>query len=384
MTGPLAGKRILDLSGLAGAYGTMLLAALGAEVVLVEPPTGNGLRKLPPFVPGAGGPESSLWFMWLGQGKRSVVLDLATDDGTSGLRKLYSTADAVVETAAPGTFEALGLGYEEAHRKSPGLSWVSVTPFGQTGPRRNWKGSNLIAWAASGILYQTGFMDKPPATPGGPVQLACHVAALNAASAVLLALRGRRASGRGQYVDISLQEAALAIAPEAGVPLSLDDGVHRQRSGNRRQAQRPFGLYPAADGWVSLLAVQPGHWTATANWIAEVTGNDSLLDESFQNPAVRFQAGEYVDACMEEVTRPSSKLDLCVEGQRRGIPVTPVNTIADLRSDPHLAASGYFEETEHPVAGRFTRPGPPFRDNHGWWSLSRAPLLGEHTAELLS
>ena len=270
------------------------------------------------------------------------------------------------------------MGYETARATNPGLSWVSVTPFGQTGPHRDWKGSNLIAWAASGVLYQTGFADRPPGAPGGPTQLACHIAAMNAAAAVLLAFRGRAKSGRGQYVDISLQETTLAVAPEAGVPLSLDDRVHRQRSGNRRAANRPFGLYPCSDGWASIIAVQPNHWRAVARWVADTTGNAALLDPAFENPAVRFEASEFVDACVEEVSRASTKIELMRTAQARGIPVTPVNTVGDLRSDPHLAAAGFFETGEHPAIGQYTRPGPPFRDNHGWWSLGRAPLLGEH------
>ncbi|MBI2765605.1 MAG: CoA transferase [Chloroflexi bacterium] len=380
---PLSGLRVIDLAGLPGAYGAMLLAGLGADVIKVEPPAGDDLRHLAPFSRD-GGARESLWFAAFGQGKRSVVIDCAVAAGRDQLRRLLASADAVIESHPPGALDAMDLGYAATSLANPALLWAAVTPFGQSGPRRDWKGSNLIAWASSGVLYQTGFPDRPPVTPGGPVQLACHVASLNAAAGLLLALRARRVSGRGQLIDVSMQECCLAINPESGVPLSLDDGIHRRRSGNRRNATRPFGLYPAADGHVSLLIVQPAHWRLLAAWIHETTGDEAILEPAFEDLAFRFQAADIVDAATEALTVKFRKLHLFHEAQRRGIPLTPVNTVADIAADPHLAAAGFFETSEHPVLGTYMRPGPAFRTPPGWWSLGPAPLLGQHTGEVLA
>ena len=382
---PLQGVRVIDLAGLAGAYGTMLMAGLGADVVKVEPPEGDGLRRMPPLLDRVAAPENGLWWAYLGQGKRSVVIDRSSPADVAALASLIEKADVVVDTEAYGTWESLGVGPAHFVESNPGLVWVSITPFGRSGPRRDWKGSNLVAWAASGVLYTTGFPDRPPVVPGGPAQLACHVAAMNAVAGALLALRSRRLNqGKGQLVDISVQECALALAPETGVPLSLDDRVHRPRTGNRRDITRPFGLYPCNDGFVSFLVIQPGHWRALAQWIHEETGSDVFLDPAFEDLAVRREASEFVDEYVEQLCRPHNKLDLFREAQIRGIPCTPVNTIADITEDPHLQATGFFDQAEHPAIGPYRRPGAPFRDNHGWWSLSRAPLLGEHTEEVLN
>jgi formyl-CoA transferase len=307
-----------------------------------------------------------------------VVVDPSSADGQARLAALVAGADVVVDSAPPGTWDAL-------REANPHLVWVSITPFGLTGPRRDWQGSNLIALASSGLLYVTGFQDRPPVAPGGPMQLACQLSALNAAASVLLALRARDQDpeGLGQLVDLSLQECALGISPESGAPLFLDDLVHRDRPGNRRDLTRPFGLYPCQDGFVSFLVLQPAHWQAMATWILDVTGNDALLEEAFADIIVRREASEFVDEWVEAVTTTSTKLELFVEAQRRGIPCTPVNTIADLDTDPHLDAARFFETVEHPAIGQVRRPGPPFRFNHPFWSLGRAPLLGEHTAEVL-
>jgi crotonobetainyl-CoA:carnitine CoA-transferase CaiB-like acyl-CoA transferase len=371
--GPLSGVRVIDLAGLPAAYGTMLLAGLGADVVKVEPPEGDPLRHQAPFLEGVAPPENSLWFAYLGQGKRSVTV---RDEAE--LERLLAGADAVVDSSAPGV-------HDQLRTRHPELVWVAITPYGLDGPYRDRPGSNLTGWASSGVLYVTGFPDRPPVVPGGPVQLAYQLTALHATSALLLALRARRLdpAGRGQLVDISVQECCLAMAPETGLPLFLDDRVHRDRPGNRRAVTRPFGLYPCTDGHVSFLVLGPAHWHAMAAWIHEVTGNEGILEEIFVDIAVRAEATEFIDEATEDLCSRFTKLELFTEAQQRGIPCTPVNTVADLRADPHLEAVGYFEPTEHPALGSFRRPGPPFRFDRDWWRLARAPLLGEHTAELL-
>lgn len=384
MSGPYAGTRVVDLSGLAGAYGARLLAATGAEVIKVEPPAGNPLRRLAPFVDGAPEPEGSLWWAYLAMGSRSVVVDPDGPDGTETLARLLSTADVVIDDHGPDVLDQRGLGYRQTAEANPGVVWVSITPFGLEGSKRSWETSNLVALAASGILSTVGFEDQPPVVPGGPAQLAMHATALNAAMGAALGLRGRRLTGRGQQIDLSIAEVALSLSPETGVPLYLDDRVHRGRSGNRRTLSRPFGLYPCADGFASILVLMPRHWENIANWVNEVCGNESIIDPVFADIAVRGETMELIDSWVEELTTSMTVLEFFHEGQRRGIPVSPVNTINSLRSDPHLEATGFWSETELPGGGQTTIPGPSFRDSAGWWHLERAPRLGEHTTEILS
>jgi len=379
VSGPLAGRRVVDLAGPSGAYATKLLGDLGAEVVMVEQPGGSFLRRLPPFEG-----ETSLWFAYFGAGKRSVELDVNATDDAARLRRLIATADVVVDTNAPGNLERFDISAEALLAENPKLIWVSVTPFGRTGPHRDWVGSDLVAWAMSGCLHTTGFPESPPVIPGGPALLACHLASLNAAAGALLALRSRRRTGRGQLIEISIQEACLAVSPEVGAVVFLDDLRPRRRDGNRRASIRPWGLYPARDGWVGLVALQPAHWSALAKWIVEATGNEAAGDPAFDDVITRIGASEAVDLWTEDLTRRFDKADLFVEGQRRGIPITPVNTAADLSTDPHLEAVGYWETVDDPALGKLRVAGAPYRFGRAGWSTGPAPALGADTEAVLS
>jgi crotonobetainyl-CoA:carnitine CoA-transferase CaiB-like acyl-CoA transferase len=383
MVSPLDGIRVVDLSGLAGAYATRLLAALGADVIKIEPSRGSPLRRMAPFVKGTDEPEASLWWAYLAMGTRSVVIDIEDDDQRGELAGLMAGADVVIDDHGPGVLDDFGVGYEAVKDGNNGVVWVSITPFGLTGPKRHWTSSNLVAWAASGVLYTTGFEDQPPVVPGGPAQVGMYAASLNAAIGVILGLRGRRLLGHGQLVDLSLAEACLAISPETGVPIFLDDRVHRFRGGNRRTLSRPFGLYPCRDGYVSILVLMPRHWEAMAAWIHEVCDNEAVIDPVFADMAVRSQTMELIDSWVEELTMSMTLLEFFQEGQQRGIPITPVNTIETLAVDPHLEAVDYWDRTELPGGGDVLIPGAPFRTNGGWWALGRAPRLGEHTEVVL-
>lgn len=367
---PWSGLRVLEQPGLCSAYATRLWAGLGAEVVVIEDPGGHPYRRLEPFAPGTGAPEGSLWWTFLAQNKRSVVLE----PGDERRAQLSALADVVI--GEPGPDEPVGLAHD-------GQIVVSISPFGRHGPRANWKGSDLVAWASSGLAYVTGFPDRAPVALS-KLNFASHVTAMHAVSAAMIAVRARRRTGRGQTIDISMQQASAMMHPEIGVPLVLDDGVHRNRTGNRRAVSRPWGLYPCADGFVSIIIVQPAHWRTMAQWIIDVTGIEAVSDPAFSDMAVRWEAAEFIDSLTEQLTADKTKHELFVEGQRRNIPVTPVNTVADLATDPHLAASGFWRDAEHPVVGPHRAPGAPFSGEADWWHWTRAPLLGEHTEDVLS
>jgi benzylsuccinate CoA-transferase BbsE subunit len=366
MAGPWSGVRVLETGGLTAAYACRLWAALGAEVIVCEAPEGSPLRHLPPFAPGT---DESLWWAYYGQGKRSVVAAPGAWD------RLVASADVVVHDVDPMSPQA---------PPPDRLVRVDISPFGSTGPRASWMGSDLVAWASSGLAHTFGFPDRPPVGIAPAVQFASHVTSMYAVNAAMLALRARKLTGRGQVVDVSMQECCLSLAPETGVPLFLDDRLPRNRPGNRRAVTRPWGLYPCADGFVSFLVLQPNHWRSMATWIAEETGMDAVLDEAFVDMRVRWEVSDFIDDLTEQLTRDRTKIDLFVEGQRRGIPVTPVNTVGDLRADPHLRSAGFWRTEQHPTLGALEGPGAPFRVNHDWFGWTSAPALGEHTAELLA
>ena len=375
MAGPYSGIRVVDTTGLSGAYATRLLAGLGAEVIRLESPDGSPLRRLSPFAENIEAPENSLWWSYLAMGTHSVVID---PQDTESLMQLLATADVVFEDQLP---EKSVL---PAGEISPTTIRTKILPFGSSGPKRNWHTSNLVAWAASGILYTTGFTNRAPVAPAAPLQLAYHASAASALVGTLLALRSRRMTGRGQEVEISMQEVTLSIAPETGVPMFMDDRVHRERTGNRRDLGRPFGLYPCKDGFVSIIVLMPRHWTAMAQWVSEATGNESITEVVFVDNAVRVEAKDLIDDWVEELTTQGTRLELFEEGQRRGIPITPVNTIDALVGNPHLEAADFWTTTHLQDDTEVTIPGAPFRSSSPWWSMAPAPRLGEHTHMYLS
>jgi len=368
---PWSGLRVVERDGFSASYATRLWAALGAEVVVLEPPGGHRYRHLPPYAPGSTAPEGSLWWAFLGQNKHSVVVE----PGSAEEAAVLAAADVVFDEPQPPVVAPLAANERQVV--------VSITPFGLRGPRANWRGSDLVAWASAGLSYVTGFPDRPPVALSA-LHFGAHVTAMNAMGAAMVALYARRMTGRGQLIDLSMQQANAALLPEAGTGLVLDDGVHRARSGNRRAISRPFGLYPCSDGFASIIIVQPAHWRRLAQWLFEITGMDAITDPAFDDLAVRWEAAEFIDGLTEELTTTMTKQDLFVEGQRRDIPITPVNTVADLGRDPHLEAAGFWQEQSHPVVGSYRSPGRPFTGGTSWWDWTRAPLLGEHTEDVLA
>lgn len=210
----LGGLRVLDLTGEPGQYAAKLLADLGADVLRVEPASGDPARQRPPFLHDQPGPNRSLAWLHYHTNKRGLALDFDQPADQDKLRALAQVADVVLETAPPGYWAAPGLDYQRIQAENPGLIWAAITPFGQTGPRRGWQSSELIALATGGMLTLTGEPTEPPVQLGA--QQAYHLAGLHAAIAVLAALRHRDQGGSGQCVDVSLQEAVASSFTDAG------------------------------------------------------------------------------------------------------------------------------------------------------------------------
>ncbi len=376
----LAGLRVVALGGPEIGQAVRIFAGLGAEVILVEPPGGGRLRTTPAGDAASGAVEAGLWHAAFGRGCSSMVADLGTPPGAGAFSEMVATADVVLEATPVGWLDERGLGADALRARHPGLVWVSVTPFGRDGPRKGWKGGDLVAWAGSGVLYTTGHPDTPPVVPGGPALLACHMSALNAAAGALLALAARERTGEGQLVDVSMQEAVVAVACETGVAPYLSDLLHRARQGNRRPLLRPWGLYACQDGWASIVILQPAHWDALAAWLHERCGNETAIEPIFREMLSRVQAPELMDMWADELAATYTKAELFEEGQRRGVPVTPVTTVADLLADRHLDATGFWVDVEDPELGRVRLPGPPWRLAGREWVAAPAPALGASSA----
>jgi formyl-CoA transferase len=340
---------VLDLSDELSTYGAKLLGLLGAEVVRVEPPAGSSTRRRPPLANGV-----SAFHEFMETGKRSVAIDLETDEGRASFEELLATCDVVYESLPVGKLAALGLGWERIRELSPKTVLVSVTSFGQTGPYAAWRTGEVGLWALSGTLPTTGYPDRRPIV--APSVAGILVGTIGAVAA-LAALRARTFLGHGQWVDVSAHETLVA-AGNAMLP-QIDDLAPRRRAGAQGASVGPWGYFPCADRMVSVLAVAERHWRSLAEWIHEETGDDVVLDEAYAASAgVRYRERDTIDRSIGLLTRRYGAAAFCAEAQRRGLAAMPLNSVADLLTDPHLEEAGFWQTSPDGTPVRW--PGPPF------------------------
>lgn len=367
MAQALAGVRVLDLAGgIAGGYGSKLLAGLGADVILVEPPAGDETRRLGPFQNDLADPERSGLFLSIHAGKRSLVAGLTRPEDVALVRSLLPDADVLLTAQQPEELAALGLDCAVIRAELPRLIHISVTHFGVTGPYRGWAGDEIIDYAMGGYMYFGGDPEREPlAQPGYQAQ---HHAGMQTALAALVALTERERSGAGQFVDLSAVEAMLSAHSWTTVSWSHEGQV---------MGRTPTDLMRCADGWVFFMMTN-------LEGLAALTDRFDLLDDPrFATVLQRMQhraelqelvAGWCASHTMEEIYRA---------GQELRVAVTPVYTVRDLHQYGQLAARDWFREVDHPVAGRVRLPGVPYLLPATPARCSRpAPLLGEHDAEI--
>ena len=383
LPGALSPFRVLELASRRAAYCGKLLAGLGADVVLIEPPGGHPSRRPSPSAGDRPGRLLSPFFTYMHAGKRSVTVDLDDADGRRKLVDLASTADVLIDPFQPGYLDGLGLGFEGLSRRNPGLVMTSVTGFGLTGPNRDLASSDLVAYAMGGLMSLNGHGDTPPLEPAG--EPAYVVGSLNAACATVMALYSRLATGRGQHVDVSLQESVAQLTNWTGVGVYLYDRLLRTRS-SIPPGSTPIGNFPCKDGYISIQIASPNHWETLAEWMAEKAGVRDALDPELRGPAMRrVHRAEEIDEWMRRLSARYTKQEFVAEGQRKHLPVAPVSDPSDLESDVQLAARGYWSEVELDDGERVKTPGAPYRLSRTPWAGGpRAPGVGEHNGELLS
>jgi len=379
----LAVYRILDLADEQGVYCGKLLADLGADVIKVESPSGDKLRGRGPFFHDEVHHEKSLHFLHYNTNKRSITLNLELEDGRALFKELVIRADAVLETFRPGYLESLGLGYGDLQGINPGMVMTSITPFGQTGPHRDLKATDLVNIAMSGLMHLTGPPEGPPLRMGG--EQSYHFASQYAAVGTVGALYHRALSGRGQHVDVSIQECCHMFHPESAQvqAWALLKRI-AERPGMRYKGAVPIGVWQCKDGWVMLYVPMPAEWERLSSWVAEVTGEEVVLDPLFKG--IAFERAEYADV-LEPIFLDFfprfTKAELLAEGLRRRVPLHPLRNVEELVQCPQVVERNFLVEAEHPVVGRLRYPGGPYRMSETPWGLRRAaPLLGEANEEV--
>lgn len=378
MAAALDGIRVVELAhGRSAAYCTKLLAGLGAAVVKVEPPEGDDCRREGPFPADLPNPEASGLFLHLNTGKRGVTLNLEQAAGRALLLELLAEADVLVEGFAPGTLAAIGLGYDALSERFPALVMVSITPFGQDGPYAHYAGGELICHALSGYMSITGDAQREPLKPYS-TQVAFQ-AGLQGALGATVALTAREQDGHGDWVDVSAMEAATFLLGGPAQVAALTDEL-RVRNGTRLIGLPPRYFYPS-----TLRPCRDGYVHAHTNIrhpdLMAVLMEQPRLAEPDLLEAPAAHADE-IDALMDGWLAWHDRAEVVRLAQELRVPFTEVFRPDDVLADPHHAERGAFVEIEHPVAGRLRQPGPAVHLSATPWSVTRAPLLGEHNAEV--
>lgn len=373
--GPLKGIKVIDLSRyISGPYCSMLLGDMGADVIKVEKPgIGEDSRTMGPF---AG--DVSLYFTQYNKNKRSLTLNMRSEEGRQILFELIRTADVLVENFRPGTLEKMGLTKEKLQELNPGLVVTSISGFGQTGPYRNRVAFDCIAQAMSGLMSLTGEEDGQPLLTG--TWIVDFVTAVYAAFGTVCALYHRQSGGTGQSIDVALLDCMVSLLATT-IPLYTTSGIIEKRWSNRDKVTAPANAFPAKDGSIYIHAGTQPLFTR----MAEVMGRKELLqDERFDTVAHRMANIESVEAEVAAWTRTHTVAEIDQLLSDAGIPAAPINTIADVVQNEQVLARKDFEYMEYPGAGTISINGITLKMSETPGTIAlRPPLLGEHTEEIL-
>jgi crotonobetainyl-CoA:carnitine CoA-transferase CaiB-like acyl-CoA transferase len=364
----LHGYRALDLTDLSGQLCGRMLADLGMEVIKIEPPGGDPVRNLPPFIRSANGHRLSTTFAHLNAGKASKVLDLEQKSDRVTFLKLVESADVVLESFQPGDLESKALGYKNLAALNPAIVMGSITLFGQTGPKKNLAYNDLVALAQSGFLYIAGDPSMPPVRP--PETQAYYFASLFAAAGVLAALYRRERTGQGDHVDASMQETLAT--QEHIIRLWANEKVNAKRAGSQHGSVAPAKIFPCRDGFVYLYVTRQ-HWKLFLSvWKDHPTMFDA--PEWLNNLHRRAQADE-LNPAVEAFIGKFTMAEITELLQEKGIPCVPVNTPLGFANDEHVRGRGFIAPVEHAGFGKTKQAAMPFVIDGERVPVGSVPLL---------
>ena len=391
--GMLSPYRVLDLTDEKGLLCGKLLGDLGADVIKVERPGGDPARKIGPFYHDEADPEKSLFWFAFNTSKRGITLALETAAGQETFKKLVETADFVIESFPPGYMDKLGLGYSTLEKVNPGIIMASITPFGQTGPYKDYKASDIVAWAMGGVMYMWGDVDRPPIHVSHHSQ--AHLdAGIQAAMAAMIALFYRHMTGKGQHIDLSIQETVVWLTQFLITYWDMVK-VIQWRGGLRERpgvTHRTRGLWPCKDGYVAWNYAGGANGDRYSLPLIEWMEEEGMADDF-----LRGMDWETLDLAtlpqdkMDRMAEPTLKFfmkytraELFEEAVKRRVRLYPVATTKDMLESIQLAAREYWVEVEHPELGTtITYPGAFVKASEASPRTSRrAPLIGEHNREI--
>jgi crotonobetainyl-CoA:carnitine CoA-transferase CaiB-like acyl-CoA transferase len=372
-SGALSGLRILDLTSRRGGYCGMLLANLGAEVVFIEPPAGDPTRREAPFKSDAAQPDGSLSFAAYHTNKKGIVVDLETAYGKTTFRALVANADVLIEDRPPGYLDRIGISYQAVQAINPSLVITSITGFGLTGPYRDFKAPNLVAFAMGGLMNLCGHPARAPLM--GPCDVAYHLGSVHAAFGTLVALYNRRGTGRGDHVEVSLQDVLVADPFLRIITRYSVTGEIPERTGHS-QSTTVAETYKCKDGYARIFCNQPDHWKRLVEWL----GNPpELMDPKFENVQNRYPLRPVLDRIIEARTLTADTKTFFEEFQSHRLAASPINSPSAFLEDPQTKHRRYVVEIDDPSLGRHRFPGDPYKFSESPWRIERgAPLLGEH------
>ena len=367
---PLEGLRFLDLGRYqAGPRCALMFARLGAEVIKVESLTGDESRRNGPRVRG----QSAYWVQY-NSGKKSLAINLRTDEGKDVLRDLVKESDFFLQNFRPGTIDIMGFGYEELKKLNPRIIMINASAYGQYGPYKERVGFDPIGQAMGGLMSLTGFPGDPPIRTFFP--LIDRITALHAAIGALAALREREFSGMGQEIDVCLADTGYTVN-EIPISAYLGDGYEQPREGNGRGTG---GTYQTRDGWMIIAATNESMWVRLCEAIERP---DWLEDARFSTRELRSENAEALEEGLSEWFAGVEMQEASDHLASHGVPCSPVNTTALAAQDPHLTEREVMKEVPDPVAGTMWVTGKSVKFSRTPMVVGTTPLVGEHTTEIL-
>lgn len=372
---PLAGTSVIELTTMvAGSHTGQMLGDLGADVVKIErPETGELARNLDPKIN-----EESFYYLTVNRNKRSLALDVSSDEGREIFLDLVEVADVVIENYQPRFTDRFGIGYEDAREVNESIIYCSISAFGETGPYRDYPGIDTTVQALSGAMSMTRTEDTKPMRSGVPMNDV--MSSLYAVSGIMIALLDRERGGSGQHIDISLLDTGIS-ALTTRATYSVVSGEPYPPFGRRHNYFAPEGTYEVADGEIQLSVVTDRHWQRLCK---AIDAPELLADERFETTAGRVEHYDELDVLLEAELSVWNVDDLVEQLRDAGVAAGPVNDTLSVWDDPQVKARDMLRTIDHPTEGEIDTLGFPVKYSEYEPSVSRhPPALGEHTREIL-